>query len=89
MKLKGEIMDHIELSNAEFNSNDCVIKNKDIIFTTGDNQKIRTINLDEKELSVITIGEILIVIGDKSVRISIDDKNIIHKQNEIFINRVK
>lgn len=61
--------------------------NKGISFLVANNQKIRKIDLDEKEVSAISIDDTLVVISEKSVRISVDDKKTTFKQNEIFINR--
>ena len=61
--------------------------NKGIYFTTNNGQKIREIDLDETDLSVVTIDDTLVVIGEKSVRISVDEKKTTHKPNEVFVNR--
>lgn len=64
------------------------MSNNDIVFLTTNNEKTRKIDLDTEELVAITIGNNLIVVSDKSVRINFDVKNAVIKQNEIFINRL-
>jgi hypothetical protein len=61
--------------------------NNDITFLTANNERTRSVDLDTQELSAITIGNNLIVVNDKSIRINFDAKNAVIKGNEIFINR--
>ena len=61
--------------------------NDDITFLTANNERTRKLDLDSQELSAITIGNNLIVVNDKSIRINFDAKNAVIKQNEIFISR--